>query len=158
MWRKSLISMHTWPTAHALSIQLMHLPTEEMCTFLCLHIKSCWLRREVCNHSKYNPLPKVWQQLTIERCFTAHHAGKSDRACLLGVYMAELLRRGGCSTATAELLLGNFSVQTELLLRDSMQLEAMLLAACWKLWSQCELQEPLGLESKKKTSVAAISY
>ncbi len=56
----------------------------------------------------YSPPSQACQQLTIKpNCFTAHQAGKADRACLLGVYMVELLRgfgRGGsrCTAVTGQ--------------------------------------------------------
>lgn len=85
--------------------------TEILCTFLCLHIKSCLLRREVCSHSKYNLPPKSDNSEPLSVAPVLNKRGNLTERCLLGVYMAELLSRRVCCTATGELLLGKFTVQ-----------------------------------------------
>jgi len=108
--RKSLI-----PKRHMHCACSLWIYTEEMlCTLLCQHMKRCWLRREVCSHSKYSPLSSAWQQFTVGRCFSAHQAGKHDsmRARSLHGWAVERgLGGGDGAAATVQLLLGNLWVQ-----------------------------------------------
>ena len=134
--RKSLI-----PKRHMHCACSLWIYTEEMlCTLLCQHMKRCWLRREVCSHSKYSPLSSAWQQFTVGRCFSAHQAGKHDsmRARSLHGWAVERGLGGGDGAAATVQL-----VSAEQLMADWKQFEAMLLAAWWDL--HYKIQEPLGV-------------
>lgn len=98
-----------------------HMPcpyTSCVCTLskCCVHISGPAPKSSVDLGGGLQPLQiqspsQLWQQWTSERSSSAQQAGRPDRACLLRVYMADLLRRRARCTATAELLLGNFSLR-----------------------------------------------